>query len=258
MDLYQVLSPTNIILFIGIMTRLTGLLSSAPLFSNYPIPMMAKVWFAALVAFILFPMIYAKANFIMPTSMPELTLILIKEFFIGFAIGFCAKIIFVGVEMGVNMFAIQMGLAADQALNPTSGGSSPIITQAYTWLLTMIFLCVCAHHWLFSAVYRSFVNVPMGYGFVLNSTITHQIIVISCQMFSVGLQIALPIFGILLITDVLLGFTSKMMPQLNIFMVSIPLKVYLGLFLSLIFMKPIAATMEVLLERMITQLSVVF
>jgi len=258
MDLYQVLSPVNIILFISILTRITGLLSSAPLFSNYPIPMMAKAWFAALVAFILFPMVSANVHFIMPTTVPELALILIKEFFIGFAIGFCAKIIFVGVEMGVNMFAIQMGLAADQALNPTSGGSSPIITQAYTWLLTMIFIAVCAHHWLFSAVYRSFINMPMGYGFIFDSTIVHQIIVISCQMFSVGLQIALPIFGILLITDVLLGFTSKMMPQMNIFMVSIPLKVYLGLFLSLIFMKPIASTMEVLLERLIMQLAVVF
>ena len=258
MNLYQVLTPVNIILFICILTRITGLISSAPLFSTYPIPMMAKAWFCALVAFILFPMIYSNVNFIMPTTVPELTLILIKEFFIGFAIGFCAKVIFVGVEMGVNMFAIQMGLAADQALNPTSGGNSPIITQAYTWLLTMIFLCVSAHHWLFSALYRSFINLPIGYGYVINSTITHQILVISGEMFSIGLQVALPIFGILLITDVLLGFTSKMMPQMNIFMVSIPLKVYLGLFLSLIFMKPIAATLEVLLERLITQLTVIF
>ena len=48
--------------------------------------------------------------------------------------GYCANILFVGVELGVNMFAIQMGLSADQALNPSSGGQSPVITQAYTFL----------------------------------------------------------------------------------------------------------------------------
>ena len=172
--------------------------------------------------------------------------------------GYCANILFVGVELGVNMFAIQMGLSADQALNPSSGGQSPVITQAYTFLATMLFIALGAHQWLFSAIYNSFKTMPVGYSFVLSPELVGHIITITGQMFNIGLSIALPIFGVLFITDVLLGFTSKMMPQMNIFMVSLPLKIYLGLLLSLIFMRPMAEYITVLIERFLEQIALIF
>ena len=85
-----------------------------------------------------------------------------------------------------------------------------------------------------------------------------HIITFTSQMFNISLGIALPIFGVLFITDVLLGFTSKMMPQMNIFMVSMPLKIYLGLLLSLIFMRPMAEYIAVLIERFLTQIALIF
>ncbi len=251
-------SVSNILLFMAIITRIGGLFASAPLFSTYPIPNMVKIWLAATIAFILFPIVQYNTNFAAPTSVPALTLILFKEFLIGYAMGFCANIIFVGVELGVNMFAIQMGLSADQALNPTSGGSSPVITQAYTYLATMLFIALGAHQWLFSAIYNSFKTMPIGYTLAFSPELVGQIITITSHMFSIGLSIALPIFGILFITDILLGFTSKMMPQMNIFMVSMPLKIYLGLMLSLIFMRPMAEYISVLIQRFLTQIALIF
>ncbi len=251
-------SVTNILLFMAIITRISGLFASAPLFSTYPIPMQAKVWLAALIAFILFPIVQYNTNFAAPTSVPALTVILFKEFLIGYAMGFCANIIFVGVELGVNMFAIQMGLSASQALNPISGGSSPVITRAYTYLASMIFLILGAHQWLFSALYNSFKSMPIGFTFTFSPELVNHIITFTSQLFNISLSIALPIFGVLFITDILLGFTSKMMPQMNIFMVSMPLKIYLGLILSLIFMRPMAEYIAVLIERFLTQISLVF
>ena len=231
---------------------------SAPIFSTYPIPMQVKIWLATLIAFILFPIVQYNTTFVVPNSVPALTVVLIKEFFVGFAIGYCANILFVGVELGANMFAIQMGLSADQALNPTSGGQSPVITQAYTYLASMLFIAIGAHQWLFSAIYNSFKTIPIGYTFVFSPQIVAQIITISGQMFNIGLSIALPIFGVLFITDVLLGFTSKMMPQMNIFMVSLPLKIYLGLLLSLLFMRPMAEYIIVLIERFMENIAIIF
>ncbi len=251
-------SVNNIIFFMAIFTRLSGLFASAPLFSTYPIPTQVKVWLAALVAFVLFPIIQLNTNFATPTSVPALTLVLFKEYIIGYAIGFCANILFVGIELGVNTFTIQMGLSADQALNPASGGNSPVITQAYTYLASMLFIGLGAHQWLFSALYNSFKSMPIGYTISIAPNIVEQIVIITSQIFSVGLGIALPIFGVLFITDILLGFTSKMMPQMNIFMVSLPLKIYLGLLLSLIFMRPMAEHMAVLLEQFMTKIASIF
>ena len=251
-------SISNIIFFMAIFTRLSGLFASAPLFSTYPIPTQVKIWLAALIAFILFPIVQYNTVFTTPTSVPALTLILFKEYVIGYAIGFCANILFVGIELGVNTFTIQMGLSADQALNPASGGNSPVITQVYTYLASMLFIGLGAHQWLFSALYNSFKSLPIGYTLNIAPNIVEQIVLITSQIFSVGLGIALPIFGILFITDVLLGFTSKMMPQMNIFMVSLPLKIYLGLLLSLIFMRPMAEHIAVLLEQFMTRIAAIF
>ena len=251
-------SPANIILFMAIITRLSGLFASAPLFSTYPIPQQVKIWLAATIAFILFPIVQYNTHFVAPNSVPALTVILFKEYLIGYAMGFCANILFVGVELGVNMFAIQMGLSANQALNPTSGGSSPVITQAYTFLATMIFIALGAHQWLFSAIYNSFKTLPVGYSFTFSPELVGHIITITSQLFHIALSIALPVFGVLFITDVLLGFTSKMMPRMNIFMVSMPLKIYLGLLLSLIFIRPMAECMAVLIENLLTQIAAIF
>lgn len=251
-------SIKNIILFMAILTRLSGLFASAPLFSTYPIPNQVKIWLCAIIAFILFPIVQANSNFAVPNSAPALTLILFKEFLIGYVIGYCANILFAGVELGVNTFAVQMGLSANQALNPTSGGSSPVITQAYTYLASMVFIALGAHQWLFSAIYNSFKSMPIGYTLSFSPQIFEQVIVVTGQLFSVGLSIAIPIFSVLFITDVLLGFTSKMMPQMNIFMVSLPLKIYLGLLLSLIFMRPMAEYLTVIIEQFMTKISLIF
>ena len=251
-------SVSNIILFMAIFTRLSGLFASAPLLSTYPIPMQIKVWLAATVAFILFPIVQYNTSFVTPNSVPALTLILFKEYLIGYAIGFCANIIFVGIELGVNTFTIQMGLSADQALNPTSGGNSPVITQAFTYLASMIFIALSAHQWLFSALYNSFKSLPVGYTIAFTPGMVEQIVLATGQIFSVGLSIALPIFGILFITDALLGFTSKMMPQMNIFMVSLPLKIYLGLLLSLLFMRPMAEHIAIIIEQFLTRIAQIF
>lgn len=251
-------SVSNIILFMAIFTRISGLFASAPLLSTYPIPTQVKVWLAALIAFILFPIVQYNTSFIAPNSVPALTMILLKEYAIGYAIGFCANLLFVGIELGVNTFTIQMGLSADQALNPTSGGRSPVITQAFTYLASMTFIALGAHQWLFSAIYNSYKSMPVGYTIIFSSGLVEQIVFATGQIFSIGLAIALPIFGILFITDVLLGFTSKMMPQMNIFMVSLPLKIYLGLLLSLIFMRPMAEHMAVIIEQFLVKIAQIF
>lgn len=257
-NLFEIFSPANIILFMAIVTRLSGMFASAPMFSTFPIPIQVKVWLSAIISFLIFPLIQAKIHFLTPTSVPELTIILFKEFLIGFAIGYCANVIFVAIELGANMFSIQMGLSADMALNPMSGGTSPMITQMYTWMLTMVFITLNAHQWLFSALYNSFQVMPIGFGFGFSPEVVHQIIVIVSQIFVIALKIALPIFGVLLITDVLLGFTSKVMPQMNIFMVSIPLKIYLGVLLSLMFVRPILEYLNTLLPQFMHTIMTIF
>lgn len=248
-DLFTLLSPSNLILFIVVFTRLGGLMITAPLISTYPIPMQIKAWFMAAVTLIIFPIVMAHSGFQNPGTIPELTVILIKEFMIGYIIGFIANIVFIGVEIAAELVSMQMGLTAAQAMNPMTGDTSPILSQAYTILASLIFIGLNGYKWVFSAVFDSFRVIPPGYGFIVNGHFTNNVITLTSQIFTIGIGIALPIFAVLLIMDILLGFVAKMMPKMNIFMVALPVKIYFGLLLFIILIPPMTSQIAMLLEK---------
>ncbi len=237
-DLFALMSPKNIMLFIIVFTRLSGMMVTAPLISTYPIPVQIKVWFMAIIAFIMFPIVLVKTGFQIPTTIPALFVILLKEFFIGYIIGFVANVVFIGAEIAAELISMQMGLTAAQAMNPVTGSNSAVLTQAYTIIASLIFIGLNGYQWIFSALFKTFQIMPPGYGFLIDGNIAHNVIMLTSQMFIIGLGIALPIFSVLIITDVLLGFIAKMMPKMNIFMVSLPVKIYLGLTLFVMLISP--------------------
>lgn len=248
-DLFTLLSPTNLILFVIILTRLSGLMTSAPLISTYPIPTQIKIWFMAMIAFIIFPIVAAHSHINVPYNVPALTVILIREFLIGYITGFIASLVFIGVEISADLISMQVGLTAAQAFNPMTGDTSPILSQAYTIMASMVFISIHGFQWVFGAIFKTFQILPPAYGFIVNGTLAHSIIYLSSQIFEIGMAIALPIFSVLVITDVLLGFTSKMMPKMNIFMVALPVKIYLGLILFIMLTPPMCSQLQILFEK---------
>ncbi|MDD3150108.1 MAG: flagellar biosynthetic protein FliR, partial [Candidatus Gastranaerophilales bacterium] len=76
--------------------------------------------------------------------------------------------------------------------------------------------------------------------------------------FRIAFSVVIPIYGILLICDVSLGFIAKMMPQMNIFMVALPVKIYLGLFLMVFFISSTAIYMTNLIRNMLNQATGIF
>lgn len=258
MELLELLSPKNIVGFIIVVTRLSGMMASAPLFSTYPIPMQVKAWLVALIAFIMYPLVSANANFVVPTSMPEMTLFLLKEFGVGFLIGFLANFIFVGIQMAGQMLSQQIGLAMGNMLDPATQVNVPVISEIYLMLTTMIFLSLNAHQWLFAAVYQSFIKIPLGLDNLFTPIIVQQVLHLSSQMFVVSLSLVLPIFCVLFVLEVLIGVLAKMVPQMNIFMVAIPLKIYIGFLLMIMFLTPMANYISNLIQTYMASIMKMF
>jgi len=248
-DLLSLLSPNSILIFIIVFTRLAGMISSAPLFSTYPIPAQAKIWLCATVAFIMYPVVIKTSALIVPNNMIELTLFLIKEFFIGFLIGFIAKFIFSAVQIAGQTLGIQMGITMGQVLDPTSNEQTPIIGQVYVYIATIVFISLNAHHWLFTSIYKSFASIPPGIEFIFTPALVKQVIMLFSHMFVISFQIILPIFCVLFVSEVLMGFMAKMMPQMNIFMVALPFKIGLGLILIIMFIAPTISYLAYAIEK---------
>ena len=234
---------------------------SMPLISTYPIPEQVKIWLCALVAFIIFPMVASTqggANFVVPSSIPELAIYLFREFAIGYVIGFIANLVFTAVQIGGEFVSIQIGISMSQVLDPNTGESTQVLSQMYSYIAAMVFIGLNAHQWLFASIYKSFTVLPPGIDFVFTSDLVSQVLHLSSQMFSIGISMILPIFCVMFISEVLMGFMSKMMPQMNIFMVAIPLKIYIGIILILMFLSPTVSYLVAVVENYLKGIMEIF
>ena len=80
----------------------------------------------------------------------------------------------------------------------------------------------------------------------------------SAEMFAISISVILPIFCVMFVSEVLMGFMSKMIPQMNIFMVAIPLKVYVGFVLILMFLSPTVTYLVNIIESYLKNLIEIF
>jgi len=257
-NLLNLLTANNIIIYMLIFTRLSGLISSAPFFSTIQSPMMVKIWLCATVAFIFYPIIYTSKSFLLPHNAPEFIILILMEFFVGYLIGFIANLIIEGVRMSGNILSVQMGLSMSQALDPATGINTPEISQIYVYLTTLIFLMTSAYHMLFIAVFDSFSAIPMGVFAIFDANIISGIVQLFSQLFKIAFAVALPIFSVLLIVDILLGMMSKMMPQMNIYMVALPVKIYIGVFLILAFLSATGVYLQGVIEKYMEAIILLF
>ncbi len=257
-NLLNLLSAKNIVIYMLVFTRLTGLMQSAPFFSTIQAPMATRLWFSAAVAFILYPIVQVSKAYIMPSGMPEFIILIAMEFFVGYLIGFSANLVLEGARMSGSIISIQTGLSISEALDPVSGVNSNELSRIYIYLATLIFLMTGAYQMLFVAVFNSFSAIPMGTFIVFDSNIIHSLVQLFAQIFKIAFGIALPIFSVLLICDILLGLMSKMMPQMNIYMVALPVKIYIGLFLILAFLSATNVYLQGVIENYIKAINMIF
>lgn len=259
MELLELLSPKNIVGFMVVVTRLSGLMATAPLFSTYPIPPQVKAWLVALIAFIMYPLVSANASFVVPVSMPEMTLFLVKEFLVGALIGYLANLMFAAIQMAGQVLSQQVGLAMSNMLDPATQTQSTVIGEFYVLITGLLFLALDAHQWLFAAVYQSFLKIPPGLEInYFTPLIVQQVLHLSAQMFVVALGVVLPIFCVLFVLEVLIGVLAKMIPQMNIFMVAIPLKIFIGLILMIMFISPMVNYLSNLIQTYMVSIMKMF
>jgi flagellar biosynthetic protein FliR len=208
------------------LTRILGLIASAPLFGNNSVPASVKVVLGVMLATIMAPAIPAlpAAD---PLSMAGL-LILLQELLIGLAMGFAMRIVFAAIEMAGEVSSLTMGLGFATFFDPMSAGRSSAISQLLALIATMAFLAVNAHLVLLEALAESFLTMPVS-ATPMAGGAPLELARWAGRIFSAGLQLSMPIVAALLITNVALGILTRAAPQLNIFSLGFPITLAVGL-----------------------------
>jgi flagellar biosynthetic protein FliR len=210
------------------LTRILGLIAAAPIFGHNSFPRTMKVLFGVLLAMIMAPLVPAMPG-ADPLSLAGL-LILVQELLVGLAMGFSMRIVFAAVEMAGEAASLTMGLGFASVFDPQTRGRSSAVSQFLALIASMAFLAVDGHLVLIEALGESFFSLPIS-ATPVASGMAYQLVRWGGTIFSVGLQLSLPIVAALLITNVALGILTRAAPQLNLFGIGFPVSLGAGLLL---------------------------
>lgn len=220
-------------LFLLVFVRMTAFFVAAPVFSYRTVPNAFKIglgFFAALAAFMTIPH---------EASIPlDLTfaLMIVKEAIVGLVLGFVAAFILYILQIAGGFIDFQMGFAIANVVDPQTGAQIPIIGNFKYMLSMLFFLSVNGHHLLIDGVVRSYQMVPIEALFVSigSESVALFISQLLVKIYIIAFQIAIPIVGALFLVDVALGMIARTVPQLNVFVVGIPLKIFVGFLMILL------------------------
>jgi flagellar biosynthetic protein FliR len=154
--------------------------------------------------------------------------ILIQQLLIGMAMGFIMRVVFAAVEAAGEIVGLQMGLGFASFFDPQSAGQTLVISQFFNLLAALLFLAVNAHLLLLGILVESFKSLPISPQ-PLSAAGFYSVATYGSVVFSIGLQLALPLIAILLMTNLALGILTRSAPQLNIFAIGFPITLGVGL-----------------------------
>ena len=215
-------------LFLLIFVRISGIFMMMPIFSSHNVPGRVKAGFALIITYILFPLLVSNTA-VLPDHFLPFLFVVTDELIVGLILGFVSSLIFSAIQMAGQLLDMQIGFGIINMIDPLSGQQAPLIGNFKYILALIIFLATNGHHVLLSAVFASFKLIPVT-GVVMNVAVTKFIVDIIGDMFILALKISLPVIVSLLLTDVALGILARTMPQMNIFVVGVPGKIIVGLF----------------------------
>jgi flagellar biosynthetic protein FliR len=215
------LVPTFVLAFF----RIAGVMVSAPLFGSARVPRRLKVLFALVIAAAIAPTL---KTFTLPESAWKLAAGIGGELLFGIAIGTALSFTFVAVNWAGEIIGQQMGLGIGQVFDPHFGGSGSVMGDLYFFLTLVIFLIVGGHLSFLKGVRESFDALPL-LSVSMNQNLLDLVTALLQSATALALQLAAPMLVTMLLTDVVLGFIGKTIPQINVMTLGLPLRSLVGM-----------------------------
>ena len=233
-------------LFLLLLARCSAVFIASPVFGRRNIPAAFKIGLSLFISIILLNVV--KETPVLTGSLLQLAVWIAKEVMVGLVIGLVTYIVFTALYFAGEIIDMKIGFGIVNVLDPQSNTQVPIMGN-FLYIFTLIlFITMDGHLMLISALARSYDIVPAGGVRITASTVTGFASVLK-STFIIGVKISAPVVAAVLLTDVALGILSRTMPQMNVFMVGMPIKILLGMFMLMIMMPAFAVIIEVLFRN---------
>jgi len=221
--------PTDqeIITGLLILLRIGMLVILLPVIGSVLVPPPVKIGITLLITFLLYPVVHSTIPAIDPSPL-ALGLLAGKEILLAGMLALIAHLAFGAVQFAGQVISYQMGLAIANVFDPSTSAQVAITGQLAVTFAMLTWLVTGADQVFIMALSDSFHLIPIGGAWAfhgwqaLNSA--------ASDMFSIALRLAAPVMLLLLFLYIALGLLARAVPQIQVFFVSFPLSVGLGLF----------------------------
>jgi flagellar biosynthetic protein FliR len=223
------ISLSQFTLFTLVLGRMAGIFAALPLFGGQRVPMAIRVAAVLAMTLVCFPVLNLR-NQPLPTDFIPLCLMVVTETLIGITLGITARALFAAVEFCGQIVGMQMGFAMSSMFDPAMG-QQPLMAVFQGLLASLLFLTMGVHHFFIKAMVESFAVIPLG-GWRMSGELLGFLVATTSGIFVLGIKLAAPVMVTLLAATVMLGIMARAFPQMNVFIVSMPLNIGVG-FLAL-------------------------
>jgi flagellar biosynthetic protein FliR len=234
-------SPQAFLVLFGLsFARFIAFITIVPFFGGSVVPSQVKVATATALVIITYPALLAELpqdGGPLPFGPVGFIGMLAKEVFVGFTLGFVASLVFEAVQVAGRIADLQRGSTMSELFAPQLQERVSELGQFKLQLAIVIFLTIGAHRFFITALVRSFEFIPaMKFPHVEPgwTPAAEFLTMMTGSVLSIGIQLAVPIVVTLLLTDLFFGLINRVAPQVNVFFLSMPVKMWIGVFVVLL------------------------
>lgn len=219
-------------IFFLILARVSGIFTTAPIFSSRNLSVQLKAGLSGIIALIILPIIPVQEVHL-ATNLWSYAFMIAGELLLGLAIGFIAGFVFAAIQTAGGVMDMQIGFSMVNVIDPLFGTPVPLVGNFKYMLALLVFMATNSHHYVLEALVGSFKAVPLGNAGLSNQAV-EMVIALGSTMFFTALKIAIPVTGSLLVAEIVLGLMARTVPQMNVFVVGVPGKIFFGLIMLIV------------------------
>jgi flagellar biosynthetic protein FliR len=237
------LLPALAAAFVLVLARIGAMVMLLPGLGETNIPVRIKLGIALLLTLIILPLHRADYHVDMQSLSP-LIVMMLREIIIGVVLGATARVTLAALQVAGSVIAQQMGLGFVTSIDPTQGQQGLLIGNFLALLGIALLFATDSHYLVISAINDSYAIFAPG-----ETMASGDVAALATRAFAgafkIGLQLSAPFLVFGLVFNIGLGVLARLMPQMQVYFVGVPLSILAGF---LIFALVIAAIMGSFLD----------
>jgi flagellar biosynthetic protein FliR len=218
--------------FILVFARVGTMVMLLPGLGEMSVPVRVRLTIALVLAAVLLPLHRNAYQLDLRTFGPVLAM-LGDELFIGAVLGLTARLTISALQIAGVVVAQQLGLGFVTQIDPTQGQQNVIVGNFLTMLGITLIFATDLHHLVIAALDSSYTVFRPGEVPLLGDVAAHTTRVVA-SAFRIGIQLSAPFLVFGLLFNLGLGVLSRLMPQMQVFFVGLPVSILVGLLILLL------------------------